>query len=135
MASSSDDKPHDVAARVDQYVRLRDEIKRLDTVHKEKLAPYREALAGLDATLLDSLNAVGGDSIRTGFGTVYRTEKKSASVKDMQAFWNYVVATADFDLVDKRANVTGVADFIKDNGSPPPGVNYNIRFTVGVRRK
>lgn len=121
--------------RVAQYVKLRDKIKELDDKHKEQMKPYREALEQLNGALLNHLNNVGADSVASPSGTVYRTEKKSASIADKTAFWTYVVTTANFDLIDYKANVTAVADHIDQNQQPPPGVNFTSRFEVGVRRK
>jgi len=37
-------------------------------------------------------------------------------------------------LLDRKANVTAVVDFIEENNAPPPGVNLNQVYVVGVRR-
>lgn len=124
----------DINKRVDQYVRLRDEIKHLDDEHKLKMAPYRETLEQLNGALLGYLNSIGGDSVRTEAGTVYKTEKKSATLADKSAFWSYVVLTGDWDLLDWKANAPAVAAHIEKNNALPPGVNFNVSHVVGVRR-
>jgi hypothetical protein len=129
------DHPIDLNKRTADYIRLRDEIKRLDDDHKAKMAPYREALDQLNGLLLNHLNTIAGDSVATASGTVYRTTKKSASIADKAAFWAYVVATGDWDLVDYKANATNVEEHATKNGSLPPGVNLTSRQEVGVRRK
>ena len=124
----------DINKRVAQYVSLRDKIKVIKEKHSEELAPYSEMLEQLNTVLLGHLNTVGIDNARTESGTVYKTEKKSAPIKDMAAFWAYVVEHEDWDLVDKKANASAVEDFIAEHNSPPPGVNYNVMHVVGVRR-
>lgn len=124
----------DISKRVNQYVRLRDEIKRLDDEHKERMKSHREVLEKLNNVLLSHLNDINGDSVRTDTGTVYRSAKKSASLADPDAFMRFVVAQQAWDLLDRKANVTAVADFIEDNQTPPPGVNFSTTFVVGVRR-
>jgi hypothetical protein len=84
--------------------------------------------------LLNHLNAIGGNSLNTDAGTVYRTEKKSASLSDSTAFMDYVIANSAFDLLDRKANVTAVTEFVKENNTPPPGVNFSSAYVVGVRR-
>lgn len=125
----------DIAKRVEQYVKLRDLIKSKDDEHKKAMKPYRETLEQLNSVLLAHLNGINGQSVSTEFGTVYRTEKSSASLADAQAFMDYVIAHQAFDLLDRKANVTAVEEFIKENNSPPPGVNYQSRFEAGIRRK
>ena len=124
----------DISKRVDQYVRLRDQIKKLDDEHKEKMKPYKEVLDKLNGVLLAHLNEIHGDSVRTGSGTVYRTAKKAASLADADAFMQFVIDNEAWDLLDRKANVTAVSDFIEENGGTPPGVNFSSTYIVGVRR-
>lgn len=124
----------DVAKRVEQFVKLRDLIKQRDDAHKEAMKPMREMLEQLNAMLLQHLNGLNGDSVKTAAGTVYRTEKKSASLADPVAFMDFVVQNGAFELLDRKANVTAVEDFINTNNVPPPGVNFSSAYTVGVRR-
>lgn len=128
-------QPVDIEHRVEQYVALRDEIKRRDDEHKEAMKPYRELLDKFNGELLKALEAVNGKSVSTSAGTVYRTEKKSASLADPDAFMRFVIDTQQFDLLDRKANVTAVTDFLSDHGQLPPGVNYSTTFVAGVRRK
>lgn len=120
--------------RVEQYVRLRDKIKELDDTHKEKMAPFRETLEQLNGVLLSHLQATNQESARTAAGTVYKSMRKSATIADADAFMAHVKATGNFDMLDKRANSTAVEDYINQHNTPPPGVNYNTQYVVGVRR-
>lgn len=121
--------------RVGEFVQLRDKIKQLNDTHKETIKPYVEALAGLNALLVQHLNTVGADNVGTKAGTVYRSTKDSASIADMEAFWGFVEKNDAWELIDKRANVTAVRDFIEENKGPPPGVNFTSVSVAGVRRK
>jgi hypothetical protein len=131
--------------RVEQYIALRDKIKSIKERHKEELSPYNETLEKLNSVLLGHLNTVGVDNAGTQHGTVYRTRKKSASIQDMTAFWSFCVTQGNFDLVDKRANVTAVEAYINEQveaakadpsivPGPPPGVNFTVLEEVGVQR-
>jgi dynactin complex subunit len=135
----------DLDTRVSQYVKLRDKIKELDDKHKEAMAPMRDMLEQLNSVILQMLKTAGVESARTNSGTAYVSEKRSASIADADAFWSFVVATGDWDLIDRRANVTAVYDFIQKQAEaaktdpnvvvgPPPGVNFATRNVVGVRR-
>ena len=112
----------DISKRVEQYIRLRDEIKRREDVHKSEMKPFKDALEKLNGALLDHLNQINGDSVKTHAGTVYRTAKKSASLADPDAFMRYVIGSEAWDLLDRKANVTAVEDFIEEHQSAPPGV-------------
>ena len=120
--------------RVEQYVQIRDQIRDMEKKHEEAIKPFKDVLEQLGAVLLDHLTRTGLESARTASGTVYRTERVSASIQDVSAFWGYVEGTQSWDLIDKRCNKTAVSDYVVTNGTPPPGVNYTVSHVVGVRR-
>lgn len=126
--------PENFEMLVEQYVRLRDTLKKADEDHKEKTKAAREYKEQLEGKLLAKLNDAGGESVKTREGTVYRTTRRSASVADGDTFRKFVIDQGLFDLVDWRANAPAIADFIEEEGTPPPGVNFTTAFTVGVRR-
>lgn len=119
---------------VAQYVRLRDAIKDADDKHKQKMAPAKAHMDALNNALLARLNEIGGDSVATSAGTAYRTTRRNASIADAEAFRKFVIENEVFDIVDWRANAPAVDDFIKSEGTPPPGVSFSTAYTVGVRR-
>jgi hypothetical protein len=124
----------DFEKRVDQYVRLRDIIKAKEEDHKKQLAPMKDMLQQLNNLLLGMLQQTKQDSANTAFGTVYRKTKKSATIADAALFRRHVIGGEHYDLIDWRANVTAVAEWIDENHEPPPGVNYSTSVDVGVRR-
>jgi len=125
----------DINIRIGQYIKLRDVIKEQDDAHKAKMQPYREALEKLNAVMLDHLIKIGGDSVSSPAGTVYRTTKRSASLEDSDSFMRHVIGSEDWDLLDKKASVAGVEAFVNEHGVLPPGVKWTSTQVVGVRRK
>lgn len=126
--------PENIDDIVHQYVMLRDKIKESDKVHKEKTKPARDHLEVLNNKLLERLIEVGGESVKTTSGTVYKTVKKSASIADGDTFRSFIIDNELYDLVDWKANPTATADYIEEHQVPPPGVNYSTYAEVGVRR-
>lgn len=123
-----------IETRIEQYIKLRDLIKAKDDKHKKEMEPAREALQLLNDAMLAHLNQIGGDSVRSKSGTVYRTAKPSASLADADAFMQFVIEKERFELLDRKANVTAVREFIEENGVQPPGVKFTVQQVVGVRR-
>lgn len=135
----------DIAKRIRQYVALRDKINEIKERHKKELEPYNETLEQLNAALLALLNSTNGESVRTTEGTAYKKRKTSATIADGDAFRMFVITQGAWDLVDWKANVTAVSDFIEAQAkaaetdptvvpSPPPGINWSVRYEAGVRR-
>ena len=133
--ASATSKTINIENRVDQYVKLRDLIKEKDDAHKEAMRPYRDALDGLNSLLLGYLNTIGGDTVATGNGTVYRTLKETASLEDADSFMRHVIGTESWELLERKANLTAVRVFATEHGALPPGVKLSSMQVVGVRRK
>lgn len=119
---------------VKNYVLIRDKIKEQDKLYDDKMAPLKGLLNELSGKLTSLLEDVGAESIKTAAGTAYSTTRYSASLKDPQAFMEYVIKSEAWDLLDRKANATAVRDFIATNGSEPPGSKLSVVRSVGVRR-
>lgn len=126
--------PIDFDTLVGKFIKLRDKIKEIEDRQSDELKPYKEMREKLEAKLLEHLETVGADKVGTAHGTVSKSIKHSASIADMNAFWNWCVTQGTFDLIDKKANVTAVRDHIAEHGEPPPGVNFNSMQKVSVLR-
>jgi len=123
-----------VEQRVAEYIKVRDAIKAANDQHELSIKPLVELQNMLTGWLQTFIETAGAESVKTANGTVYTTTRYSASLADPEAFMRHVIGTQDFDLLDRKANVTACKDFVKENGTLPPGVNMSAVKTVGVRR-
>lgn len=126
--------PTNIDEMVAQYVSLRDKLKEADDAHKKRTQAAKDYKELLEGKLMEQLINIGGDSVKTKHGTVYRSTKRTASISDGAAFRAYVIGTASFDLLDWKANALAVDDHIKVENAPPPGVNFTLHHTLNVRR-
>jgi len=124
----------DVDKWVKQYIALRDQLKVLNDAHETKTAAYKELMADRAGKLQAFLDDSGVESAKTANGTVYSTTRYTASLRDANAFMDFVRKNELWDLLDKRANANAVRDYIADTKTEPPGVNLSALKTVGVRR-
>jgi len=123
-----------LSKRVAQYVMIRDHLKEMDELHEKKRKPLVEVQNLLVGYMEQFMAQTGATSVKTTGGTFYKSVRYTASLEDPDAFMNYVKATGNLDLLDRRANTTAVKDFIKQHGVKPPGVNFSAMSTVGVKR-
>lgn len=130
-----DDATFDADKYTEKLIQLRDKMKALDDEHDERMKPYKEARDKLERLLLGYLHQINAKNIKTDHGTFSVLHRKSASLEDPQAFMDYVIENAAWDLIDRKANAKAVEDFIINNSSPPPGVKFSDALTLGVRRK
>lgn len=122
------------AQMVEKYLALRDKKAEIEKAHKTQLSPYNVALAQLEAFILDDLNNMGGDSLKTENGTAYKTTRTSASVKDWPATMDYIKQNAAWDLLEARVSKNAVLAAIEETGAPVPGVNVTQETTLNIRR-
>lgn len=119
---------------VGKYIALRDMIKAEEAVFEAGIAPKKELLKKAELRMLDELNKMGADSIKTPYGTAYRAVRVSASVADREVFFNFIRKTDNFDLLTSHVSSDAVKVFIDANSEPPPGVNITQRAYVNIRR-
>jgi hypothetical protein len=125
----------DVEKRVGQFVLLRDLKAELKAKHDAEMKPINDTMEMIKDELKGALSTMNATNMKTDAGTVSLTNKVSASAADINMFWTWVITQGAFDMLDKKPNVTAITDYVKQNGVPPPGVNYNVFVDVGVRRK
>jgi hypothetical protein len=134
MDDQTKPEPVDIEKRAAQFIKVRDLKSEMEDRHKEELRPLNEALDSLKAVFAEHMSALSVTSMKTVSGTIAFKSKASATLSDASAFWNYCVTQGAFDLIDKKANVTAVRDFVDTNGVPPPGVNFSVFRDVSVTR-
>ena len=133
VAANAND-PATVEKRIGQYVAVRDAVQKANDEHEARIKPLVDLRDMLTGWMQKFLEQAGADSVKTAAGTCYSTTRYSASLADPEAFMKFVKSTDNFDLLDRKANVTACKDYVKENGTLPPGVNMSAIKTVGVRR-
>lgn len=120
---------------VKTYIKLRDRRAQRKSEYEAADAADKEKQEKIEAYLLKEFNESGIDSIRTEFGTAYKSSRTSATVADWDAFFtNYVVPNAAWEMLERRVNKTAVEQFKAANEDLPPGINWSETQVVNIRR-
>lgn len=123
------------AELIAEYIRLRDAKKAWEEKLKEAMhLQYIGPMEAIEEALKSCLNELGVDSMKTAAGTAFRRTEVSVTVADQAAFSRHVIGQQAWDLIDFRANKTGVKAFVEEHGVQPPGVNYTPTSVVSVRK-
>lgn len=122
------------AQKVAAFIKLRDYKKAAEDEFRLSLQRTVDAMAKLEAEMLDYLNTSGANSLSCDDGTVYKNTQMSATVENREAFKDYCIEHDLWEAMDIRANKTFVREFMEKNGTPLPGVKVTTIATVGVRR-
>ena len=124
-----------IAKRVEIYIKLRDRRAKRKAAFELEDESDKKHQETIEAQIMEQFNADGTDSLKTEFGTAYRTIRTSATVADWDATLDYVKGNDFWSLLEKRVNKTAVEDFIELNdGALPPGINITRTQAINVRR-
>jgi hypothetical protein len=120
---------------IERFVYLRD----LRTKFDSEMAAYRketydDEMNAIELELLDYLNKVGVESIRSKAGTAFKHKSTSVTTADSHAFREYVIGNQVWELADWRPNKTQVNRMVDEGAGVPPGVNYSTHYSVQIRR-
>lgn len=124
----------DMEKRTRQFIEVRDAIKRIEKEKNDALKPLKELQEILAGRIGAFMAANNLENLKTAAGTCYTSSRTTASLADPAAFMDYVIQNRQFDLLDRRANVTAVKAFVKQHSGLPPGCNLSTIETIGVRR-
>lgn len=121
---------------IEKYIKLRDEKKAAEDQIKEVMAAkFIQPMEAIEQELMTCLNLMGVDSMKTAVGTAFRRAEVSVTVADQAAFSRHVIGNEAWNLIDFRANKTGVKAFVEETGGLlPPGINYTTTSVVSVRK-
>lgn len=132
-AEKPEPTPADMVA---EYITLRDLATKTEEEFKTQMKErVYDRMNALEATLLDTLNNLGADSLASRKGTVYKKLSTSVTTADMREFRRHVIGSEQWDLADWRPNKTLVTEMVAKGEALPPGVNYSSHYSVGIRRK
>ncbi len=135
MTQTTPVQTEDMERRVAQYVQVRDILARKKAEYEDTIKPLLQIQEELAGRISAFLSANKLENVKTKAGTAYTSVRYTASLADPDLFMRFVIDTQKFDLLDRRANVTAVKDYVKEKNELPPGCNLSAIETVGVQRK
>lgn len=119
---------------IEKYLQLRAFIKTREEDQKKELAPYREAMAALEALFKENMDRLGLDNLKTEAGTAYTSTVASVKTADSQAFFDFVKREEAWHLLEVRPAKTAVQEYVETHKVAPPGVDYSTQINVNVRK-
>lgn len=125
----------DIEKRIEQFRQIRDKLKAMEDAYDEARKPFVEIQNLLIGAISEHMKQQNVTSMKTAAGTATIQTRYSASLSDPDAFMTHVIAHSAFELMDRRANVTAVKDYVtKHAGEKPPGVNLSAVETLSVTK-
>lgn len=135
MSDQADNTQQITANRVTAaYVKLRDQRTDLKRTYEADDATLKDKMNKLEVWLMNTLRAVGADSLKTDAGTAYISTRDRASCADWGTLWAWLASEGRLDMLEKRVSTGPVVQYLEEMGELPPGVSINREQTIVVRR-
>lgn len=119
---------------IKRRIQLRDFVEREQAAFDARLKPYFDAATALENAALEKLNLEGEDSVKTEFGTVYKTRLLTTKVVDRDAFMGFVVENEAYNFLTSAVSKEAVKEYMEAHQSAPPGVDTSTIVKVNFRR-
>lgn len=116
------------------YVRLRDERKELKDKYEAEDAILKDKMGKLEVWLMQTLDAIGADSLKTDAGTAYFSTRDRATCADWGTLYPWITEEGRVDMLEKRLATKPIVEYLEEKGELPPGVNIQRERTIIVRR-
>ena len=116
------------------YLQLRANKEETVKRHKEELAPLNDSMDKCLAWIQRELQAQGLTNLKGQSGIAFLQTDTSVTVKDREAFMDFITKTNQWSLLDARASKSVVQDFIEANGEAPPGVKVTLDVCAHIRK-
>ncbi len=119
---------------IEKYIAIRDKKAEIVAAHKAKIAKIDETLDKVEAVLLVQLEENGMESARCKSGTVYKSNRTSATVADWDYVLNFIQTHDLWNMLERRVSKQAVEQYKEEHGDLPPGINWREEVVVNVRR-
>ena len=117
------------------YIKMRDKRAELLKEYEAEDAKIGEQMQMVEDELRNLFDEVGLESIRTTYGTVYRSVKTQYQVNDWDSMYKFVMEHNVPQLLQRRVSTTNMKQFLDENPNlMPMGMNIDNKYTVTVRR-
>ena len=127
-----------VDALVGEYISIRDNLTNVRQEFKAKEDAAKEAMAQLEAQILEISNATGVESFKTAFGTAFRTSKDYARIAPgaREELDEWVLKTGKTQVFTSHLSKVAIKELMETDGLNPAeaGIEYVIEDVIQVRK-
>ena len=133
------DSPGLLAARKpDELIRMFRSLRAMkadiDREAKDRTAPIKALLASTEGHLLQKMQDLGLESVRTDYGTGGRKLNRHVRVKDWPVFLAWAQEHEEFRMLKRDVTKTEVQQFIDEHKQVPPGIDVYQEIVLSVTK-
>lgn len=123
-----------IAKKVELYIKLRDRREQRKKEYQEADEADKASQTKIEAMIMADFNAEGTESLKTEWGTAYRSSRTSITAADWDITLDFIKKNELWEMLEKRVTKTVVEEYIAENDEVPPGLNITTAHTINVRR-
>ena len=122
------------AEMIKKVLELRAIVDEAQKGFNDLVKPFQESIELLENLLGAEINRLGGQSIKTVYGTAYRSTVVSFRVADRQVWLDWVFANKARDMLTTHVAKDAIKDYQERTGAAlPPGLNQTMTHRTNVR--
>ena len=125
-------KPN-VATLISWALALRKRVADKTKAYEDSIKEDSNSIEQIENILLDEINKLGGQSIKTIHGTAYRSTITSFRVADRQTWLDWVFVHDQRDMLTTHVAKDAIKDYQEQNGDTPPGLNVTTIHKCNIR--
>lgn len=120
---------------VQAYIKIREKKQELAKDLESQTELLDDSLKEIASAMKAHLQASGGTSLKTEYGTVYLTKKQRYYPMDWDVLSKWVVENNAIALLEKRIAQKNAAQWLEENpNNPPPGLQCETEHVATVRK-
>lgn len=127
---------NDLNSALKAFNKIEDARDELRAKYNEKDKKLKDALAQVEAFLLEQMKALNLSAFEApGEGVATIKTVRHFGVADWGVFWEWVVETKNPHMLQKRLLDSEVDTYLELNGGLPPAVNTRAKLEVKVTKR
>lgn len=123
---------------INAYIQLDSWVTAESKRFEEHIRPHKTKMDELKAKLLDLINNSGGESIKTQYGTAYKSSVMRAKIENRDTYLDWALDNWDIGnamLQLAAPQIDAIKDYMQANGGHlPPGVTTDTITRLNIRR-
>lgn len=117
------------------YIKIREKTAALTREYESQVEALKAQQATVASAMKTVLQAVGGEGMKTPYGTVSLITKSRFYAQDNEALKAFILEHECVELLEMRIAQTNMTKFLAANpGVVPPGLNTVSSIEVSVRK-
>jgi hypothetical protein len=123
------------AELIKKYIELRDTVDKLTLEFEASLDLYKQAMQTIEGIVTEQINRLGGQSIKTEYGTAYRSTTLQTKVADRDIWLNFIFEHNQRQFLTTNVNKEAIRDWLEAHANQgPPGLDITTVIKTSFRR-